>query len=45
MLPCGNEDIPLDPSLTKPVRGGKKKGRKKEKKREEEGEREALPSL
>ena len=45
VLTCVNEDIPLNPSLTKPVGRGKKRGRKKEKEREEEVEREALPSL
>ena len=39
------EEIPLDPSLTKPVGRGKKIGGKKEKDREEEVEREVLPSL
>ena len=39
------KDIPLDPSLAKPVGGGKKRGIKKEKEMEEEVEREALHSL
>ena len=39
------EDIPLDPSLIKPVGRGKKMEERKDKEREEELEREAISSL